>query len=431
MRTTYGLIAAAPLALAAAPLAAQSADAAIEQARQLLTEERFVEALAAATDASRLNATDFRAHYYIAMAQMGLRQFDNADAEAAVALAQAPEASKPQVLKLQATIRALRQGTSAVGDAESALAEGLIGKAARLYEEGWNAGRNAPDMALKAADLYANRLSQPVDAARVLRQVQAAMPGSAAADQADAELKKLATTLRGIAQAQTSAAAGLSWAEASPKLAAAEAADPDYAEIYKVRARVAAASGSVELTQAAIKELARRNLISVADLANLPALNEFGAQPAFRQFLSDAIGVAQAENVFQRAAPSGRLAFLGELAQAGALQMFFGARKTEQDTYRYYARRQVAGLPGMGDCQTSVGFGAMVASSGDVPEFPHVVEWRRTTPPTVTGNFVELGPTQSGWQSVGFNVLNGASVAEVVSAVRVIRAACPPLVKRK
>jgi hypothetical protein len=431
MTKTSRLLAAAALLLAAAPLAAQSADASIEQARQLLTEERFVEALAAATDASRLNATDFRAHYYIAMAQMGLRQFDNAEAEAAVALAQAPEASKPQVLKLQATIRSLRQGTSAVGDAEAALAEGLIGKAARLYEEGWNAGRNAPDMALKAADLYANRLSQPVDAARVLRQVQAAMPGSAAADQADAELKKLAGTLRSIAQAQTNAAAGLGWVEAAPKLAAAEAADPDYAEIYRVRARVAAASGSAELTQAAIKELARRNLVSVAALANLPGLNDFAAQPEFRQFLADAIGVAQAEDVFRRASPAGRLAFLGELAQAGSLQMFFGARRTDQNMFRYYARRQVAALPGIGDCQTSVGFGAMVASSGDVAEFPHVIDWRRTISPLVNSDFVELGPTQSGWQSVGFNVLNGASVAEVVAAVRAIRAACPLPVKRK
>lgn len=70
------------------------------------------------------------------------------------------------------TIRCLKEGNQDVGAADAALAEGLIGKAARLYEDGWAAGRNAPNYPLLAAELYGGRLSQPVDAARVLRQIK-------------------------------------------------------------------------------------------------------------------------------------------------------------------------------------------------------------------------------------------------------------------
>jgi hypothetical protein len=52
----------------------------------------------------------------------------------------------------------------------------MLGKAARLYEEAWNANQENLDLGLKAAELYAHKLAQPLDAGRVLRQVRSIAP---------------------------------------------------------------------------------------------------------------------------------------------------------------------------------------------------------------------------------------------------------------
>lgn len=409
----------------AAVATAQIAGGSVDEARQLLTQGRFIEALAAAQDAQRADPQNYQAFYYVAMAQMGLRQYDAAEAGAAAALRLAPESARAAVEKLAETIRSLRQGTSNVAEADAALNEGLIGKAARLYELAWQAGRNAPDYAFKAAGLYATRLNQPVDAARVLRDVRTARAGSADADKAAAELQAIAPTLRSIAEAQVKGAARLPFDQAEAKLREAEDADPDYPETYRLRARLAAASGSVEATKSALKALARRNLLTTDDVANLPGLHGFAAEPAFANFLADVIGTDQAAVAIRRASPAGKIDYLNQLARNGGLQMFFGARRNDAGNFRFYARRTVSALRDSAPCQTSVGFGTMVESSGNVGDFPHVIEWRRTTAPATNGNYIGIGPTPSGWQSVGFNTKDDAAQAGVLDAVRVLRAECP------
>lgn len=107
----------------------QANDVQVEASKQLLSEERYIEALAVAQDALRVAPDDYRASYYVAMAYMGLQQYDAAEAQASRALDQAPASARASVEKLIFTIQSLKQGNQDVGAADAALAEGLIGKA--------------------------------------------------------------------------------------------------------------------------------------------------------------------------------------------------------------------------------------------------------------------------------------------------------------
>lgn len=427
-RTPFAIAAAMAGASIATPLLAQSVnDAQVQEAKTLLAGERFIEALAAAKDATRLDGADYRARYYVAMAYLGLRQFDNAEAEAATALRQAPESAKPSVEKLVATIRSLRQGTSNLTEAETALGEGLIGKASRLYEEAWNAGRNAPDFAFKAAELYGSRLNQPVDAARVLRQIQQALPGSAASDRAETELKALAAKLRQIATARVNEAQNLDWASAAPALQAAEEADPGYSAIYTTRTMLAASSGSADLLQTSIKDLARRNLVSVEGLALLPNMNKMMAQPEFASFMADVIGAEQATTLRQTASPENSLAFLSGVAARGELTFFVGSRPGEGKTYYTWSRRKISGIQPLGQCQSNVLLGVAIGSSSDVSITltGRKLLWDRTTRPVLDNDFVELGPNQEGWVMTGIGIPNNPELAKrVFNAISVIHGAC-------
>ncbi|MDO8370021.1 MAG: SUMF1/EgtB/PvdO family nonheme iron enzyme [Candidatus Nitrotoga sp.] len=269
----------------------------IGEAREQLQNERFVEALATAKDAVRANPSDYKGHYYVAMAYMGMDRFDDAEAAVTRSLSHAPESAKPGVEKLASAIKVRRQGTGSLQAADAALADGLAGKAARLYEQAWSAGQDNPELGLKTADLYANRLSQPVDAGRVLRQVKIAAKGSPAADRADAELKKLSGALRQIAQGYVNAARKQQGAEALRNLQLAEDADPSYQDIFGLRARIAAAGNSAEALQHAIKDLARRDLAKPKTLANLPQMAQWMDQPAFNEFLMDMLGSEQTKAV--------------------------------------------------------------------------------------------------------------------------------------
>ncbi len=423
---------AAPIAiLSLSPTAhAQSAnDAQVQQAKDLLSQERFIEALAAAKDATRIDGSDYRAHYYVAMAYMGLRQFDAAESEASDALTKAPDSARPAVEKLAGTIRSLRQGTTSVTDADTALSEGLIGKAARLFEEGWNSGRNAPDFAFKAADLYATRLNQPIDAARVLRQVQQAMPGSAAYDQAEAELKKISPTLRQIATARVAEARTLDWSRAAPVLTAAEDADPTYPEIYLTRATLAGASGSAELMESAIKDLARRNLINLDNLQALPNIGRLMQQSDFAQFMTDVIGTQQAQALADATSPAGAVNLLNSAAAQGKINFFVGAKQSGSSYYMWSRRMVTAVQPAQpgAQCQSTLFLGDVVNRSEDVSVKlnSRVVDWRKITKPAIDGDFVALGPNEEGWVMTGFGVLNDPSMAQrVFQAVSALYATC-------
>lgn len=288
------------------PALAADYNSLVKQAHQQLQDERFIEGLATARDAVRANAKDYKGHYYVAMASMGMGRFDDAEAAVNRALELAPQNARPAVEKLAGAINAGRQETDRGQAADAALAEGLAGKAARLYEEAWNAGQNNPELGLKAADLYANRLGQPVDAARVLRQVSKAAQGSQAADRAQGELAKLAGTLRSLAEGHVAKAGKQQGAEALQSLQLAEDADPAYIKIYELRAQLAAQGDSIETLQSTIKALARRDLAQPQRLAYLPRIAHWLQQPAFNEFLMDLLGSSQVDQVCKLAKEAGK-----------------------------------------------------------------------------------------------------------------------------
>ncbi|MBA4778373.1 MAG: hypothetical protein A2792_05645 [Sphingomonadales bacterium RIFCSPHIGHO2_01_FULL_65_20] len=432
------LLAVAAWGLTAPALALQGAnDVQIEASKQLLSEDRYIEALAVAKDALRVDPADYRASYYVAMAYMGLQQYDAAETQANQALAQAPVSARAAVEKLVFTIRSLKTGNQNVGAADAALAEGLIGKAARLYEEGWAAGRNAPDYALKAAELYAGRLNQPVDAARVLRQVRESLPGSPAADSAEAELGKLQPVLRQIATAKVKEAAGLPLAEARPALSAAAAADPAYPEIYRTQAQLAAASGSAEELEASLKELARRNLVDLDFLAALSGMAALLEDPQFLLRLSDIIGANQADMLKTAASPVGRVAYLSRLAREGKLGFFMGARQVKgTSNYRFWSRRKVSAVQyAASGCELVVSLSDQLGASDDAYGYMPASRIIDLRPPTAlavrNSSALELGPTNDGWQITALTVDDAAQLSlPVWSALRQLHAACPRPVRK-
>ena len=281
------------LLLGSAPAWAADYASLVSQARTQLQNERYIEALAAAKDAVRANPNDYKGHYYLAMAYLGMDRFD--DAETAVKRAQTlvQDNARAGVQKLADTIQSRRAGTGSVQAAEAALADGLTGKAARLYDQAWRAGQDNYELGLKAADLYANRLKQPVDAGRVLRQVIQSAKGGSAADRAAGELSKLADTLMKIAQGHAATAARQQGEDALRSLQLAEEADPGYLPIHHTRARLAAQGGDAEALMGAIKELARRDAAKPKTLSNLPNMAQWLEQPAFAEFMTDLLGDTQ------------------------------------------------------------------------------------------------------------------------------------------
>ncbi|MBF0324482.1 MAG: tetratricopeptide repeat protein [Alphaproteobacteria bacterium] len=309
-------------------------DGLIAQARLLLEGGGVEGALAASAEAVKLDPAGFKGHYYQGMALMGLGRFEEAQAAAAKALALAPESGRVAAEKLGDLVTIRKTEAEAEKTASAALADGLIGKAALAYERAWAAGRARPDLGLKAADLYANRLKTPVDAGRVLRQLIAALPGGAEAELAQAELHKIAPTLRTIAQDHVGAARGLSGDEPLRRLEQAEAADPTYPDIYVQRARTLARGTDGAALRGALKDLARMDLASPDLLGDLSDMAEWLKKPEIAAFLEDLVGRSQYEAVGKvLAAKAEDRRKADEVRRANAL-------KEEQDRLAAQAREE-------------------------------------------------------------------------------------------
>lgn len=325
------------LALCSAPAwAAADYASLVNQAREELQNDRFIEALATAKDAVRANANDYKGHYYEGLAHLGLARFEDADAAAARALSLAPENAKPGVQKLITAINTRRQSTGGVQAADAALAEGLVGKAARLYEQAWAAGKDNPEVGMKAADLYAKRLSQPVDAARVLRQIKVAASGSAAADRANSELAKLAAPLREIAKTHVDAAYGTKCISALASLQKAEDADPSLVDIYTLRASCVF---DIEELQRALKDMVKYDLAQPDALMKVRKMSKWLRNPEATLAMTDVLGSAKVEKL-QSMLRESRAQYEKELAQYQEDLASYDARVQERE--QEVARKQAS-----------------------------------------------------------------------------------------
>ena len=273
------------------PARAADAEALIEQAKTQLQTDRFLEALASSREAARAAPGDFRSHYYVGLAFLGLARFEEATAAARQALALAPAASKPGVEKLVTVIQTRRTGSDLAKAAASAAKEGLMGLAAQLYEQAWNAGRSAPEFGLKAAELYETRLSQPLDAGRVLWQVLAVTAeGSPEAAAADRQVTRLVPVLRTQATVLLERAANQPRAQAEETIKEAEQLLPDFPSVHLARLALAANDNELPALQSAAKELARRKLASTSAFKGMPRIAHWMDQPPFVSFLADLVG---------------------------------------------------------------------------------------------------------------------------------------------
>lgn len=353
------------LFIALADARAADYDGLTAQARILLEGGSVVDALTASNEAVKLNPAGFKGHYYVAMALMSLGRFDDAEAAAAQALTLAPESGRPAVEKLRDSVKARKEETAAEQAASAALAEGLFGKAAPAYERAWLAGRTSPDFGLKAADLYTNRLKSPIDAGRILRQVIAAMPGRPEAELAQTELQKIAPALRGIALEHVGAARNSSGDEALRRLAQAEAADPDFADIFILRARVVANGNNVDALRDALKDLARLDQATPALLGDLPNMPQWLGRPEIAGYLEDLIGRPQFEAVGKvLAAKAEELRKAEEAKRVKELKDEQDRLAAEERQRRLEAEREAKKEREVGECQELV-----EAMAGDREEY--------------------------------------------------------------
>ncbi len=266
----------------------------VDAAREQIRTEQFVAGLASAKDAVRANPSDYKGHYYVALALMGLGRFEDAQPAAELALTLTPPTTRGDVEKLVQVIKNRRGFSNSLQQAETAVAEGMMGKAARLYEQAWNAGRDNPDAAFRAADLYATKLEQLIDAGRLLRQVAASANGPDVQAKANAELGKLSKSLTQISRAQLANArqqhqAG-DTAAAIASLQMAEDASPTDIEIHLLRVQIAALGDDYAFMQKAVTGLARQNAARPGNLAPVPRMQQWLQQPQFAEFMTDLIG---------------------------------------------------------------------------------------------------------------------------------------------
>ena len=239
----------------------------------------------------------YMAQYYVGRTHLGLEQYQLAAEAADRALALAPPEAKADVTKLVETIKARQLAVRAAQEAAQALTDGMLGKAARLYEEAWNANQENLELGLKVAELYVHKLAQPLDAGRVLRQVRRIATGDLAV-RADAMIKELAFPLRLAAKAALAKArAAKELTEQQRFIQQAYEADPDFVEIYQFWVKIAAQGDDESEMKRVITELARRNQSSPEYLAKLPDLARWLAMPSFREFLVDIIGAAHVERL--------------------------------------------------------------------------------------------------------------------------------------
>lgn len=293
LRTMRALMAAACLTWTLNSHAASYTEL-VDLAREQIRSEQFVAGLASAKDAVRASPGDYKGHYYVALALMGLGRLEDAQPEADQALALAPPSSREDVDKLIQVIKNRRGFSNNMQQADAAFAEGLNGKAARLYEQAWSAGRDNPDAGFRAADLYATKLDQLIDAGRVLRQIAASGNGPDVQSKANTELGKLSKSLGQIAKTQIANAkqqqqsGDLAGAIAS--LQQAEDADPADTEIHVLRVKIAAVGDDYAFMQKAMRGLARNNAAKPATLATLPRMLQWLQQPQFNEFMTDLIG---------------------------------------------------------------------------------------------------------------------------------------------
>lgn len=262
----------------------------LDQVKTELQTGHNAEALSTAQQMVRKAAADYRSHYYLGLAYLGLQRYDDASAAAQASLSRAPANAKAAVENLLAEIQKRSQGSSLLAQAEEAYKEGLNAKAAHLFDQAWQASPQQPELGLRAASLYLDPLNQPLEAGRVLWQVAQAHPGSQWAKIARERLLPLQDALNNQAQQWLTQARQESPEQAQQTLAKAQGLAPELANIPQAKAEIAARGTDMTRLKDAIKDLSRAKKATAASLGSLPGIDNWLQRPELRQFLEDLLG---------------------------------------------------------------------------------------------------------------------------------------------
>lgn len=287
------------LAYSQAAAGNKALDLLLEQAKTRLQNNQNAEALQSAQQAVTQAGNDYRSHYYLALALMALQRFPEAQATANRAQALAPANAKGAVQALTAEIAKRSGGGQLVEEAQRAANDGLSAKAARLFEQAWQASPDRPELGLKAADLYRDALSMPIDAGRVLWQVANAHPGKPPGQLARDQVAKLQGQLDNQARAWLAEAERQEPVEALKTLDKAEAIAPNLPQLPMARLLASGRGTDLAAVQSAFKGLARNKQASLDNLGKMPRLPEWLKVDAFTVFLDDLFGPEFARKVRQ------------------------------------------------------------------------------------------------------------------------------------
>lgn len=302
--------------------AAVNFDGIIAETVELIGKNELIPALSMARKAVQARPVNYKAHYYVAFVLFRMGNWDMADDAVRETLRFSTDDVRDDVLKLQQAIAWGRASSQAATDAVAAQEEGLNGKAAALFKQAWEAGYQQPENAFSAAQLFSTRLSQPVAAGKLLREVLAKSADPDTAARAQTELSKLQAQLSGIAAARLKAAEGASGQPQQQLLTEALDADPDHLPAHALRARLAAQAGDITALKGVLQGLSRRNKLDPAMLKG----EEYSAlvkDAAFAAWLNDLMGGAAVQQL---------LADIAELDRIRAAKARYAEQKAEYET---------------------------------------------------------------------------------------------------
>ena len=271
----------------------------LEQAKSQLQNNQPIEALQSAQQAVSLSANDYRSHYYLSLALMALQRYPEAQAAASKAQSVAPSSASAAVQNLTAEISKRSMSEQLLAEAQRAADEGLSAKAARLFDQAWQASPDKPELALKSAEIYRDTLSQPIDAGRILWQVVKTHSAKPAGQQAREQLAKLQDLLNRQASTWMADAEKQNSAEALKLLDKAEAIAPSLSALPMARLMASSRGDNLEAVQSALKGLARAKQANLDNIGKMAKLTDWLKLDAFNSFLDDLFSTELAQKIRQ------------------------------------------------------------------------------------------------------------------------------------
>jgi tetratricopeptide (TPR) repeat protein len=355
----FAALAIGPVASAVSfPAFAQQSEAAnaLERAKVAVSAGDYPAALAAAREAERADPGDYRAKYYLAMSLYGLGQFNAAREASEKAYATAPQSARPRITQLRAKIDAGVDTGGKLTEAEEALREGLHAKAGRLFAEVWAADKTQVDAALKASEIYATRMDDPLIAAGLLVDIKRSAASPADIIRADELLAALTPRVKASVVEQLRLARYESWGSAKERLRRVMRADPENADAYVVAFERAVAANDPDFVEIAVKGLGRLSRLDVTLVISQPSIEQMLVRPAFLQLMRDIKGDGFAATLEAEITPHGRLSIIQQMVTSRRVRFAFDEYEKRYYGLTNYWLYELVGFQFVNKCEYVMSF---------------------------------------------------------------------------